>query len=290
MIKLSIQAKGLILTTAGVLAICPDTLLVRLLDIDKWALLVYRGLMIAVGLTLITFFIHGRSTGKQFRKIGWAGLGISLLFAVSTISFVTSLYFTTVANTLIIVSSSSMFAALYSKLFLKENIYRRTIIAMMIVIGAIGYIVSDGLGGGSLKGDAIALLSSMAMAGAFTLTRYARGCDMIPATAVSGLVVAVFAFYHADFVPLESVKLIQLILLGLCLTVAFGLLTVGPRYISAPEVSLLMPIETVLGPILIWLVMGEQPSATALLGGIVVIVTLTIHSLLNLRDTAKSLV
>lgn len=289
MIKLSIQAKGLILTTAGVLALCPDTLLVRLLDIDRWALLVYRGLMIAVGLTLITLLTHGRSTGQQFRKIGWPGLGVSLLFAVSTVSFVTSLYFTTVANTLIIISSSSMFAALYSRLFLKENIYRRTIIAMMIVIGAIGYIVSDGLGGGSLKGDAIALLSSMSIAGAFTLTRHARGCDMIPATAVSGLLVAVFAYYYADFVPLESVKLIQLILLGLCLTIAFGLLTVGPRYISAPEVSLLMPIETVLGPVLIWFVIGEQPSVTTLLGGAVVISTLTIHSLLNLRDKAKSL-
>lgn len=287
--QLSTQAKGLLITTVGVLVISPDTLLVRLLEIDRWAMLVYRGSIIALGLTLITYLLHGRSTLQRFRSIGREGLGISLLFAVSTTSFVTSLYFTSVANTLIIISSSSMFAALLSRIFLKEKIRIRTMVTMVVVTGSIGYIVADGLGGGSFKGDTLAIISSMAMAGAFTLTRRARARDMVPATAISGLLTAIFACYQADFVPLAEGKVVLLGLLGLCITVAFALLTIGPKYISAPEVSLLLPIETVLGPFLIWLVLGEQPTNAALIGGAVVIIALTTHSLLSLRHSGRSI-
>lgn len=286
-LQLSNQARGLLITTAGVLAISPDTLLVRLLEMDRWALLFYRGIIIAIGLSFITALLNRGKLVQQFKQIGRPGMFIALLFTVSTISFVTSLYFTSVANTLIIISSSSMFAALYSRIFLKEEIQPRTLVTMVIVIGSIGYIVSDSLGGGSLTGDLIAVVSSMAMAGAFTVTRLAKASNMIPATAISGLLTALIAFGPATFVPLDAPDLLLLISLGLCLTIAFGLLTVGPRYISAPEVSLLMPIETVLGPLLIWLVIGEVPGNGALVGGAVVILSLTVHSLLSLRAQAR---
>lgn len=287
--KLSTQAKGLLITTAGVLAISPDTLLVRLLEIEKWSLLFYRGIILALFLTLLTMIFHGKNTPNQFRRIGWPGLWIAILFSFSTTCFVISLYFTSVANTLIIISASSMFAALYSRVFLQENIPLRTFITMIVVISSIGYIVSDSLGGGNLKGDLLAVLSSMFMAGAFTITRLSRSCNMIPATAISGLLTACFAFVPADFVMLDLRSILLLASLGIVLSVAFALLTLGPRYISAPEVSLLMPLETVLGPLLIWWVIGERPADAALVGGSVVIGALTLHSLLGLRMQARTM-
>lgn len=287
--KFSTQAKGLLITTAGVLAISPDTLLVRLLAIEKWSLLFYRGITLALFLTLLTAIIHGKNTPEQFRRIGLPGLWIAILFSFSTTCFVISLYFTTVANTLIIISASSMFAALYSRLFLQENIPIRTMITMIIVIASIGYIVSDGLGGGTLTGDIFAVLCSMFMAGAFTITRLSRSCNMIPATAISGLLTALFAFFPAEFTMLDMRTILLLVTLSLTLSVAFALLTLGPRYISAPEVSLLMPLETVLGPLLIWWIIGERPADAALIGGSVVIGALTLHSLLGLRQQARAI-
>jgi len=286
-LKLSQQAQGLLITTAGVLAISPDTLLVRLLELEKWSLLFYRGIIIAACLSLFTLFVHRSQAGQQFRNIGIPGLCIAMLFTGSTTCFVLSLYYTSVANTLIIVSASSMFAALYSRLFMKETIALRTIITMVVVIGAIGYIVQDGIGSGSLRGDLLATCSSMFMAGAFTVTRVSRSRNMIPASALSGLLTATIAFFPATFGLLDARTCLLLLALGVCLATAFGLLTVGPRYISAPEVSLLMPLETVLGPLLIWWVIGEQPGETALIGGAVVICALTIHSLLSLKRTAR---
>lgn len=288
-LQLSNQAKGLLITTAGVLAFTPDTLLIRLLEMDRWALLFSRGIIIAAGLTTITWLGYGKSTPDQFRQIGKAGLLVAALFTCSTTCFLSALYFTSVANTLVILSGSSMFAALYSRFFLQEPIHLRTIATMIIVIGAIGYIVSDSLGSGSLLGDMFAVCASMTMAGAFTVTRNAKSRNMIPATAVSGLFTAAIAFFPADFVSLDLYSTTLLGLLGLTLTAAFALVTIGPRYISAPEVSLLLPIETVLGPFFIWLVLGEQPSAAALFGGAVVILALTTHSLLSLRDQARTL-
>lgn len=287
--RLSTQAKGLLITTAGVIAISPDTLLVRLLELEKWSLIFYRGIILVICLTLLTLALHGKDTPKQFRNIGIPGLCIALLFSGSTICFVISLYYTSVANTLIIVSASSMFAALYSKLFLAESIPIRTMATMVIVIGSIAYIVSDNVGGGSLVGDMLAVLSSMFIAAAFTVTRRTRTCNMIPATALSGLLSAFIAFFPATFTLLDLRSVVLMILLGVTLATAFALLTYGPRYISAPEVSLLMPLETVLGPLFIWLVIGEQPANAALIGGTIVITALTVHSLLGLRSQARSM-
>jgi drug/metabolite transporter (DMT)-like permease len=286
-LKLTTQAKGLLITTAGVLAISPDTLLVRLLNLEKWSLLFYRGIIMAVCLSLLTLLLNGKETPEQFRKIGIPGLLIALLFTGSTICFVTSLYYTSVANTLIIVSASSMFAALYSRFLLQEQIPLRTLITMVVVISSIAYIVSDSLGGGSLKGDLLAVFSSMFIAGAFTVTRRTRACNMIPASALSGLLTAVISYFPATFTVLDLHSSILMLLLGLALATAFALLTLGPRYISAPEVSLLMQLETVLGPLFIWLVIGEQPANSALVGGIIVITALALHSLLGLRAQAR---
>lgn len=285
--KLSNQAKGLLITTAGVVAISPDTLLVRLLDLEKWSLIFYRGIITAACLTLLTVLFHGRNTPAQFRRIGLPGICIACLFTSSTICFVLGLYFTTVANTLIIVSASSMFAALYSRVFLLEAIPARTMVTMVIVIGSIGYIVSDSLGGGSPFGDLMAVLSSMFIAGAFTITRRTRSCNMIPATALSGLLTAILAYFPATFAALDLRSCLLLTTLGIALATAFALLTLGPRYISAPEVSLIMPLETVLGPLCIWWVIGEQPADSALIGGAIVIAALTIHSMLGLRSQVR---
>lgn len=288
-LKLTTQAKGLLITTAGVLAISPDTLLVRLLAIDRWALLSCRGFMIGFGLTFLTWLYYRRETPQQFLTIGKNGIYIAFLFSVSTVCFVSALYFTTVANTLIIVSASSMFAAFFSRVFLKERIFPRTWAAMIVVVLSIFYIVSDSVGGGHLSGDIFATVSSMAMAGAFTVTRQSRTQNMVPATALSGFLVGIVTFFPADFPEPHLRTIILLLSLGVVLVVAFGLVTLGPRYISAPEVSLLMPIETVLGPLLIWLVIGEEPGTKALIGGIIVIGVLTIHSLLSLRAQARAI-
>lgn len=282
---LSPQAKGLLITTLGVLALTPDTLLVRLVELDSITLLFWRGVATLTGLSLLTALQFGTGTVQQFRKIGKTGLGVAILMSCSSFCFVLALYHTSVANTLVIISSSPMFAALYSRLLLKEKVASRTMVAMTVVIIAISAIVSDSKGANSISGNLIAMGAAISMAGAFTLMRKGKDRNMVPATALSGLVVLLIAGGMSDSLSLTSAQVTLVFFMALSSITGFFFITIGTRFITAPEVSLLMPLETVLGTLLVWLILYEAPSLTAIIGGIAVIGALTLHSFISLRSS-----
>lgn len=285
------HAKGLLLTTVGVLFLTPDTLLIRLIAIDQWSMIFWRGLLMAVGLTAYIIVMQRRHTIRAFVQVGWTGLGVALGYCVSSISFVGALEYTSVANTLVIVASAPMFSALLSRIFLKERVPLRTVVAIAGTFAGIAIVVGEGMGGGTTQGDVAALIAALSMAAAFVLLRSGRAINMIPAAALGSVLPAMIALLSGlatpSAVPPEKIWL--LIFMGLVLLpISFGLITVGPRYIPAPEVGLLLLMETVLGPLWVWLVIGEQAGVTTIIGGAIVISTLAFHSILALRQTSTA--
>ena len=282
------QAKGLIIVVLGVLVLTPDTLLIRLIAVDHWTLLVWRGLLQALGLSVLVACFHGRHTLTCFRAVGLAGYSAAFLFALGTVLFVVALSCTSVANTLIIVASAPFFAALASRVFLGERIASRTWLAIFVALGGIVLLAFESLGTGALWGDLAALGVAVAMGGNFTVVRHARAVNMIPAMALSGLIVAIVATPIAPAaVVLDDAQLAFMLAMGLFVVpVSFALITLGPRYLPAAEVSLLMLLETVLGPLWVWLAIGEAPGTMAFLGGSIVVATLAAHSALALRREA----
>jgi drug/metabolite transporter (DMT)-like permease len=283
------HAKGLIIVVLGVLVLTPDTLLIRLIALDPWTVLVWRGLLQALGLTVLIACFYGRGTVACFRAVGLRGYSAALLFAVSTVLFIVALAHTSVANTLIIVASAPFFAALASRVFLGERIAGRTWAAILAALGGIFLLAFESLGRGSIWGDLAALGVAVAMGGNFTVVRHARAVNMIPAMALSGLIVGLAALLATEPVVLDQTQLAWMLVMGLFVVpVSFALITLGPRYLPAPEVSLLLLLETVLGPFWVWLALGEAPGPWALAGGAVVVATLAVHSALALgrRDAA----
>ena len=281
---LSTHAKGIVITAAGVLAITPDTLLIRLMTTDPWTLLAYRSLLMGLALSLgLTLYYRG-GTLACFRAIGRQGLFLSLLLALAGILFVMAVSHTSVANTLIIMSAAPLFAAIMSRLFLKEPVAPRTWIAVALTMGGVAIIVQGSLGGGQLLGDLLAIGASAALAGSFTMIRGSRAINMIPAAALSGFIAGLVALPLAGPFSLGQSDLGYLLLMGLImLPASFALTTLGPRYLPAPEVSLLMLLETFLGPLWVWLVLHEEPSQQALIGGAVIVTVLVVHSAVTLR-------
>jgi len=281
------HARGLLLTAIGVLFLTPDTLLIRLIDIDQWTMVFWRGALMAAGLMIVTLVVEGRATIQAFRRIGRAGLGIALGFGGSSACFVAAVEHTTVANTLVIIASAPMFAALFSRIFLDERVRPRTLVAIGGTFCGILLVMGDGLARGDVLGNLAALATAIFMAGAFVVMRLKRDVNMIPAVALGSALPALgtlAAGLAAPLsVPLENVWL--LILMGfVLLPISFGLISIGPRYIPAPEVSLLLLLETVLGPLWVWLVIGENVGTMTLIGGAVVISTLAFNSALSLRE------
>lgn len=278
------QIKGLTFAVLGVLILTPDTLLMRMVGADPWTILFWRGLFVTIGYVVLLGLRYGRRLPAAVLGIGSHGLLVCALFALNTILFVVAVATTTVANTLVIMSAAPLFAAVIGRIGLGERPPARTWAAILLAMVGIVVIVADGLAVGTWIGDLVALAAAIALGAHFVLVRAARPVDMMPAVGLSGLVVAGVALIAADSLALSPVQFGWMALLGLLiLPVSFGLLTVAPIYLSAAEVGLVVLLETVLGPLWVWLVIGEQPSAYALAGGAVVIGALVMNFALKRR-------
>lgn len=281
---LSRHIQGTLLTALGVLILTPDGLLVRLISADTWTVLFWRGLLMAISIFGFYFLRYGRGAIDRIRKPGFRGLQASVLFAISTICFILSLHNTSVANTLVILATTPLIAALISRLFLNERVHLSSWLAILVSCGGIAYIFKGSMSSDHLMGDFFALGAAFAMAGQITTIRLAQKIDMAPTLGLSGLLVAAVALVMAGNVSVTSPDILYLMLLGLfILPVAFGLIAIGPRYIPAAEVSLMMLLETFLGPLWVWLVIGEEPSRETMVGGTLVLATLAAHTVYNAR-------
>lgn len=297
---MSPHLKGILITTLGVIILSPDALLIRLLNTDTWTVIFWRGFAFSIGIMLLMMLMYRGKTVQQFKNIGKPGLQIGFIFGVSSLCFTASIQNTSIANTLVIISTSPAFAALFSWWLLGERVNRRTVIAMIIVMVAIVAIMSqsllhgiyaNGFYGNGFLGDLSAVGTAVSMAISFTLTRKFQETNMVPAMALSGLITMLIAGFisvsMATSLILEPAAIPIIILSGVILTAAYGLITLGPRYISAPEVSLIMPLEIVFGSYLGWVFLNEKLSMLTLIGGFVIILTLSINAKLSLIDEQK---
>ncbi|MEM7255983.1 MAG: DMT family transporter [Pseudomonadota bacterium] len=288
---MSDQLKGLLITTLGVLCVVPDALFIRLIDADAMTVAFWRMLTSGLVILAVLFAWHGRQTATLVLAIGRWGVVYAFFAALSALLFVTSVKLTTVANTTIIIASMPVFAALVSWLSMGETPSRRMLWTIALVFAGllvIGYgTIAEGQhtnDGASLAGDLAALAVSLFFAIALTAARKARAQSMIPALPFAYLACSLLLLPFVD--PL-SVPATQWWLValhgGFFITLSSCFLALGPRYISSAEVALLILLESVLAPILVWWVVGEQPGYWTVIGGVLVLGVLCISNIVALQ-------
>ena len=275
--------KGLLMTVFAVIILSPDSVLIRLVEdaspeVDSWTVLFWRGLLYAVGVSLLVFIKYRSKTIKEFQNIGKGGLLIGFFSGISTGTFVFAIVYTSIANALVIISTGPIMIAIVSWFLLKEKSSLITWASMIIVFIGIYIVMSGNFGGDKLVGDLFALATAVMMGFTFTLTRKYKTINMVPVNAIGGVIAAFIAFIMANkiTVPIEVFKYV--LAMGTILSISFSLITIAPRYMPAAEVGMIMPLETVLGTLIAWYVINEEPTANALIGGSIVIVTLFLHS------------
>ena len=275
--------KGLLMTVFAVIILSPDSVLIRLVEdaspeVDSWTVLFWRGLLYAVGVSLLVFIKYRSKTIKEFQNIGKGGLLIGFFSGISTGTFVFAIVYTSIANALVIISTGPIMIAIVSWFLLKEKSSLITWASMIIVFIGIYIVMSGNFGGDKLVGDLFALATAVMMGFTFTLTRKYKTINMVPVNAIGGVIAAFIAFIMANkiAVPIEVFKYV--LAMGTILSISFSLITIAPRYMPAAEVGMIMPLETVLGKLIAWYVINEEPTANALIGGSIVIVTLFLHS------------
>ena len=218
---------------------------------------------------------------KDTRRVqkNWKRGFIDWLFSgISTGTFVFAIVYTSIANALVIISTGPIMIAIVSWFLLKEKSSLVTWASMIVVFIGIYIVMSGSLGGENLVGDFFALITAVMMGFTFTLTRKYKDVNMVPVNAIGGVIAALIAYVMASkiSVPPEVIKYI--VAMGVILSISFSLITIAPRYMPAAEVGMIMPLETVLGTLIAWYVIHEEPSMNALIGGTIVIVTLFCHS------------
>lgn len=282
---LSTHAKGLLLTAAGVLVISPDGLLTRLIETDHWTMIFWRALLLSFGMWLMVNLFNPNRARQRYRTVLGPGLLLVVAFSLGTIAFVFAVTHTSVANTLVIFSSTPLFAALIGRVLLRESIQPRTLIAIALVALGIGVIAAGSLSSGSgLAGDLSALFGAFTLATGFSLVRRFPEVSTLSAISCSGVLTALMVFPLASPLAITQADAGYLLLMGLYVVpIGTALMFVGPRYIPAAEVGLLVLLESILGPIWVWLVLAEKPGVNTLLGGAIVITTLAVNTFWALR-------
>ncbi|WP_150495374.1 DMT family transporter [Roseibium aquae] len=285
---MSDHVKGLLLTSAGVLLVVPDSLFVRLIDGDPIVTAFWRALFSGVIILAGVWFLMGANGFKAVFRTGWRGWLYICLMGSTAPGFVLAVSNTSVANVVFILASMPVFAVLFSRIFLKEPITRRMTLTIAAVLVGLGVLAlgSHTQAAASWKGDLWALYVSVVFAGALTLVRQLKSVSMVPALPIAflgtALALAPFGAPLATFAMDWPLYLAH----GGFIGVSACLLALGPRYILPAEAALLILLESILAPLLVWAVLGEDPGGYPLLGGTIVIGTLIVSNMIALRRPA----
>ncbi len=283
---LSTHAKGLLITACGVLVISPDGLLTRLIQTDHWTMIFWRALFMSFGMWLVLSFSSPNRVWRQYKTLKGGALLKVVAYSMGTISFIFAITHTSVANTLIILSTTPLFAAIISRVLLHEKIETRTLVAIALVALGIAVIAAGGDGEpGHWLGDMVALLGAFFLACGFSFVRRFPQASTFAAISCSGLLTAILILPLAAPFSVTQPDVGYLMVMGLyMLPIGTALMFIGPRYIPAPEVGLLLLLESVLGPVWVWLALGEKPGFYTLVGGAIVLSTLALNTVWALKQ------
>ena len=284
--KLSNQKKGSLLAFVAVMFITPDSLFIRLSNVDTWGLVFYRGMIPFFTVLIGMLIVYKSKFFKMLFNSGYHGVIFITTFSITNITFVVSIQNTNVANTLVMIAMAPMLSAILGAIFLKEIPDRKTWIAIAVTFLAAVYIFYDSLQLGNVYGDILGFITGLGLAINAVTIRSAKKKNLLPAAVVGKLCVAIFAMFFIETYALVDRDLFIVPLMSImCVAIPFVLVTIAPRFIPAEEVNLFFLLETIIGPFWVWMVIKEQPSIETIQGGMIIILTIAVHSFLKLRKS-----
>lgn len=271
----SLHARGVAMVAGAAIVWSTGGLIVRHVDAESWTIVFWRGAFAALTLFAYLGVRDGRHMLALFRGLGWGGLGVAVCFGTASLSFVIALHHTSVAIILFVQSAAPLVAGVLAWLWLGERMTWVKVAAMLLALVGVGIAVSDqGGADGDLLGIALSVVIMICFALATVLVRRFSHVRMTPATCLSALWLVAVGGTMGSPASVDGAELVLLFLFGACqLGIGFILFTTGARLIPAGEAILLSLVETVLGPIWVWVwpTLHEYPGDYALIGGALVI-------------------
>ncbi len=276
---------GTFLALIGVLILTPDTMIMRLSNLDRWPLMGWRGILMGITLLIIWRFLLNSEPAKEWRSLyTWQGLVVIFAFSVNSIFFTLGIIETSVMLVLTALATMPIFAAILSSFMLGEKqgwLGWVTIIAAMIGVFIVVYDGNNAIGkpeGSTILGAFFGAITAFGLALTFTMARKFPELGVVPAGAVGALISGIIGFYLSTEGNIFNAPIWTIFFMGvIILPVSFTFLIIAPRYTTSAIVSLIMLLEMVIGPFWVWFGIGERPSMIMIFGALVVIVVIVFH-------------
>ena len=278
------RSRGILLVAAAALCWSSGGLLARIVDTDTWTTVFWRGIFSAVFLLGVGAVQARRSGAGPGYRLGWPGLVMAVGFATASTCFINALARTSVANALVLQCTSPFIAALLGWAMMGERVRARTWLAMAAALCGTAVMASRSWGAGSIAGDVLAVITAASFAAAAVTVRGHAEVNLPAAAGLAGLLGAAVAWWPAQPLSASAGDLALLAAFGAGqLGLGLMLFTAGARLIPVAEASLIAVLESVLGPLWVWLLLGEAPAGASLTGGAVILGALMVHTAIDLR-------
>ena len=237
-----------------------------------WQILFLRSFFFLLALIAFLFVTYKKDIFNIIKESGLPGLLGGFVLSFSFVAFVVAMSNTTVANVVFIISTQTMFLAIFGYFYLKEKVSLIGLMSILLAMSGIIIMIGDSISGGSLFGNIVALAIPINFAILVMIIRKNTKVDMVPAIFYSGIFSLIYGFFLAESFEFTKHDLWMGFLLGVPqLAVSFICITIGSRTVESATVGILMLMETLCAPLWVWLFLNEIPPISVFIGGAVII-------------------
>ena len=245
-----------------------------------WQILLLRSVFFMIALMIFLIATYKKNTIKIIKDAGYPAVLGGLVMSLSFIAFVVSMSITTVANVVFIISTQTMFLAIFGYFYLKEKVSLISFLSILLAMGGITIMVGDSLSTGSFFGNIVALAIPINFSILVMIIRKNKNLDMVPAIFYSGIFSIIYGLILSESFVFTGHDILMGFFLGVP-QLAFGFIciTIGSRTTASATIGLLMLTETTFAPLWVWLFLNEIPPLSVLIGGCVIITAIILKSL-----------
>jgi drug/metabolite transporter (DMT)-like permease len=273
----SAHRRGVLLISGSALAWSLGGLFTRLLPLDSWTLLAWRGVFGAMGILMVLVVLRQQAEWRAFWRMGWRGALFVAQAALGMTLYLTALRHTSVANVAVIYATTPLLAAALAWLVLREKPTGRAVVATLAALLGVAVMVRFGPPGNWL-GDLCALGMTLSMAVTTVVARNYPNIPILVTACLSSLLSGLVAWPFGTPLAVTGHELWLLALFGFInFAIGLPLFTLGARLLPAIETALIGALDAPLAPLWVWLVFAEVPGASTLLGGVIVFGAVLLH-------------
>ena len=246
---------------------------------DIWQILLIRSIFFVIALTIFLILTYKRNTLKVIKDSSFPAIIAGFFLSLSFVAYIVAMSKTTVANVVFIISTQTMFLAIFGYFYLKEKVSLISFISILLAMSGITIMVGDSLFSGSFFGNLVALAIPINFSILVMIIRKNKNLDMVPAIFYSGIFSVIYGLILSESFVFTSHDVLMGFFLGVP-QLAFGFIciTIGSRSTPSTTIGLLMLSETLCAPIWVWLFLNEIPPLSVFIGGSIIILAIILKS------------